>query len=431
MKIKLKRKSYDEVLNLTPQKHKKPMKQSFLFRLLLRVVSIPDLFMTRFKVNKIGMEALGKKEPCLVLMNHSSFIDLEIASTVLFPRRFSVVCTSDGFVGKNLLMRFLGCIPTKKFVFDLGLIRDMKYAVEKLKSSVLLYPEAGYSFDGRATLLPETLGQFVKMLGVPVVMIETHGAFARQPLYNNLHRRKVKVSADMTYLLSSEDVTQKSAEEINGILNEQFSFDYFRWQQENRVKIDEPFRADFLHRVLYKCPACLAEGRMHGEGEKISCRACGKSYRLDEYGFLKAEAGETEFDHIPDWYAWERDCVKRELEEDTYRLDCDVDICMMVDTKCVYRVGEGRLEHTREGFHLTGCDGKLDYRQKPIASYSLCADFYWYQIGDVISIGNQKALYYCFPKNADVSVAKARLATEELYKTVKREKTGAKKETGS
>ena len=431
MKIKLKRKSYDEVLNLTPQKHKKPMKQSFLFRLLLRVVSIPDLFMTRFKVNKIGMEALGKKEPCLVLMNHSSFIDLEIASTVLFPRRFSVVCTSDGFVGKNLLMRFLGCIPTKKFVFDLGLIRDMKYAVEKLKSSVLLYPEAGYSFDGRATLLPETLGQFFKMLGVPVVMIETHGAFARQPLYNNLHRRKVKVSADMTYLLSSEDVTQKSAEEINGILNEQFSFDYFRWQQENRVKIDEPFRADFLHRVLYKCPACLAEGRMHGEGEKISCRACGKSYRLDEYGFLKAEAGETEFDHIPDWYAWERDCVKRELEEDTYRLDCDVDICMMVDTKCVYRVGEGRLEHTREGFHLTGCDGKLDYRQKPIASYSLCADFYWYQIGDVISIGNQKALYYCFPKNADVSVAKARLATEELYKTVKREKTGAKKETGS
>ena len=431
MKIKLKRKSYDEVLNLTPQKHKKPMKQSFLFRLLLRVVSIPDLFMTRFKVNKIGMEALGKKEPCLVLMNHSSFIDLEIASTVLFPRRFSVVCTSDGFVGKNLLMRFLGCIPTKKFVFDLGLIRDMKYAVEKLKSSVLLYPEAGYSFDGCATLLPETLGQFVKMLGVPVVMIETHGAFARQPLYNNLHRRKVKVSADMTYLLSSEDVTQKSAEEINGILNEQFSFDYFRWQQENRVKIDEPFRADFLHRVLYKCPACLAEGRMHGEGEKISCRACGKSYRLDEYGFLKAEAGETEFDHIPDWYAWERDCVKRELEEDTYRLDCDVDICMMVDTKCVYRVGEGRLEHTREGFHLTGCDGKLDYRQKPIASYSLCADFYWYQIGDVISIGNQKALYYCFPKNADVSVAKARLATEELYKTVKREKTGAKKETGS
>ena len=431
MKIKLKRKSYDEVLNLTPQKHKKPMKQSFLFRLLLRVVSIPDLFMTRFKVNKIGMEALGKKEPRLVLMNHSSFIDLEIASTVLFPRRFSVVCTSDGFVGKNLLMRFLGCIPTKKFVFDLGLIRDMKYAVEKLKSSVLLYPEAGYSFDGRATLLPETLGQFVKMLGVPVVMIETHGAFARQPLYNNLHRRKVKVSADMTYLLSSEDVTQKSAEEINGILNEQFSFDYFRWQQENRVKIDEPFRADFLHRVLYKCPACLAEGRMHGEGEKISCRACGKSYRLDEYGFLKAEAGETEFDHIPDWYAWERDCVKRELEEDTYRLDCDVDICMMVDTKCVYRVGEGRLEHTREGFHLTGCDGKLDYRQKPIASYSLCADFYWYQIGDVISIGNQKALYYCFPKNTDVSVAKARLATEELYKTVKREKTGAKKETGS
>ena len=422
MKIRTKKKSYEEVMSLTPQKHQKPRKQLFLLRVLLRLLSIPELLITGFRVKKIGMEKLGKKEPCLVLMNHSCFLDLEIASTLLFPRRFSIVCTSDGFVGKNLLMRLLGCIPTKKFVFDLTLIRDIKHAVTKLNSSVLLYPEASYSFDGTATPLPETVGQLIKMLGIPVVIIETRGAFARQPLYNNLKKRKVKVTAEMIYLLSPADTKEKSAEEINALVGKHFAFDHFRHQQENRIAIKEKYRADFLHRVLYKCPNCLAEGMTEGKGTDLVCHSCQKTYHLDEYGFLKATEGETEFDHIPDWYAWQRNCVRQELLDGTYLLDCDVDICMQVDTKCIYRVGEGHLLHTTEGFRLTGCDGKLDYSQKPVATYSLYSDYYWYELGDMICIGNQNALYYCFPKSRDIPVAKARLAAEELYKLVKREK---------
>ena len=422
MKIKIKKRSYEEVSALPRPKPQKPMRQSFFFRLLLRIVSTPDLLATRFRVKRIGMERLGKREPCLYLMNHSSFIDLEIASTVIFPRRFHVVSTTDGFVGKNMLMRFLGCIPTKKFILDLGLIRSMSYAVKDLKSSVLLFPEAGYSFDGTATTLPDTLGQLTKMLGVPVVMIETFGAFARQPLYNNLKKRKVSVSAEMRYLLSPDEIAEKSAEEINAIIAENFSFDAFRQQQEKRIRIDHPNRAEALHRVLYKCPACLTEGKTEGNGSELCCHTCGKRYELDEYGFMKATEGETEFSHIPDWYAWERACVREELQNGTYKLDTDVDVCMLIDTKCLYKVGTGRLKHDLQGFHLTGCDGKLDYQQKPIATYSLNADFYWYELGDVICIGNQNALYYCFPQNADVSVAKARLATEELYKIAQQEK---------
>ena len=59
-----------------------------------------------------------------------------------------------------------------------------------------MYPEASYSFDGTATPLPDSIGRLVKMLGVPVVTIRTYGAFARQPLYNGLRKRKVNVSAD-------------------------------------------------------------------------------------------------------------------------------------------------------------------------------------------------------------------------------------------
>ncbi len=419
MKIKVRVKKYEEVLAMPAVPHKKPLRPNILFRILLRILSVTDLWATKFTCRKIGMEKLGKKEPCLILMNHSSFIDLKIAATVLYPRPFNIVCTSDGFVGKNWLMRLIGCIPTKKFVTDLTLVRDMMYAVKKLKSSVLMFPEASYSFDGTATPLPDSLGKCLKMLGVPLVMIRTYGAFARDPLYNNLQRRKVKVSADMEYLLSAEEIAEKSVKELNAILEKQFSFDNFRWQQENDVCVTEDFRADCLNRVLYKCPHCGVEGAMLGKGTGLTCGSCGKKYQLTEQGFLKAEEGETKFVHIPDWYGWERECVRRELEEGTYKLDVPVDICMMVDTKCVYRVGSGRLTHDVSGFHLTGCDGKLDYFQKPSASYSLYSDYFWYELGDMICIGNTDVLYYCFPTQGGDVVAKTRLAAEELYKMSK------------
>ena len=44
---------------------------------------------------------------------------------------------------------------------------------------------------------------------------------------------------------------------------------------------------------------------------------------------------------------------------------------------------------------------------------------FWYELGDVICIGNGEHLFYCFPQG-NVPVAKARLAAEELYKLHKK-----------
>ncbi len=426
MKLKTVKKSYEEVIALPKKKHQKPLRPNLFFRTLLKTVSLPDLWKTHFTCNKIGMEKLGKKEPALFLMNHSSFIDLEIAASILYPRPFNIVCTSDGFVGKHWLMRQIGCIPTNKFASDLHLIRDMCYAVKKLRSSVLMYPEASYSFDGTTTPLPETLGKFLKHLGVPVVMIRTYGAFSRNPLYNNLKRRKVDVSADMEYLLSVEDIQTKSAEELNEILQKAFDLDYWRWQQENGVEIGEDFRAEGLSRVLFKCPHCGKEGTIVSAGADVVCTNCEAAYTLTKEGFLERKDGEAAFTHVPDWFAWEREEVKKSLLDGTYSLEVPVEICMMVDSYQVYRVGEGTLSHGTEGFHLTGCDGKLDYSQSPVASYSVYSDFYWYEIGDVICIGDSKILYYCFPKEGGDVVAKTRLAVEELYK-LKKPKTESRR----
>ena len=428
MKIKIIEKSYPEVMALPTPKHKKPKKINLFFRILIKILSSINLKRNNIKFNEFGMDKLGKKEPCLILMNHSSFIDLQIAASYLFPRPFSTVCTTDAFVGKKWLMRQIGCIPTQKFVADIALLRDMSYAVKELRSSVLMYPEAGYSFDGTATTLPDTLGRLAKMLKVPVVTLITHGAFSREPLYNMLRHREVDISADVTYLFSKEDIETLSADEINEKIKTAFSFDNFKWQQDNNIVIDEDFRADGLERVLYKCPHCMSEGSNVGKGTLLTCSVCGKQYELTELGALRALDGDSAFTHVPDWYRWEREQVKAELDEGRYLLDTDVDIYMMVDQNAIYHVGAGHLVHNSEGFHLTGADGALDYSHAPLASYSLNADYYWYEIGDMISIGNSRQLFYCFPTSKDPIVAKARLAAEELFKIKMKERRQPKKD---
>ena len=428
MKISVKNLDYEKAMARPRPEHKNPKKINLFWQGLIQGLTWVGMAGTGFTYETERMELLGKDEPCLIFMNHSCFLDMQIAHRILFPRKFSIIATSDSFVGlgglMNWVMRQIGCFPTQKFVTDLRLIGDMQYCLKDLKTSVLMYPEASYSFDGTCTPLPRKMGVILKKLDVPVVMIETFGAFSRNPLYNELQVRKgVKVSAKAKLLYTREEIKEKSVQELSDGLDEAFGFDHFRWQKENGVEIHDDFRADGLSRILYKCPHCGTEGKMEGKGIHLTCHSCGKKYELTPLGELRALEGETEFSHIPDWYAWERDQVRQEILDGRYRLDLDVKIGMLVDIQNIYMVGEGHLTHDPvKGFTLTGCDGKLDYTQKPQSCYGLYADYYWYEIADVICIGNNDVLYYCFPKEPGDFVAKTRLATEEMYKLYKSRK---------
>lgn len=419
MKIKTRELSYEEVLKLPRLKHKKPRKPSRFLATIVRLVSASTFKQTKFSYTTERMELVGKKEPCLILMNHSSFTDMKLAFGIFYPRRMGIVTSVDamsGFLGK--IMRLLGCTPTHKYVPDFSLIKDIKYMLKENKTSVLMYPEAGYSFDGTTTTLPRGLGTLLKRLEVPVVTVITQGAFHRDPLYNMLQIRNVKVSAHVKCIATPEEIKEKSVEELDKLIDDAFSFDNFAYQRDNKIEINEAFRADGLHRILYKCPNCNEENQMEGKGIHLTCHACNKQWEMDKYGQLNAINGVTEYPHIPDWYSWQRECVRREIENGTYNLDTDVDIAIQVNLNGVCKIGEGRLIHNENGFTLTGADGKLNYTQSPVFTHTLYSDYYWYEMGDVIGIGDNSISYFCFPKN-NTSVTKARLATEELYKIKK------------
>jgi hypothetical protein len=426
MKIKTIKMPYEKVMELTPAGIKDPIHPSPFLRKVMNLVASSELKKTDFTCNEGDMRGVKEGEPVLYLMNHSSFTDLKIATQII-KEPYNIVSTTDALVGKEKLMRSVGCIPTQKFQPDIRLVNDISYALNTLRTSVLMYPEAGYTFDGTSTTLPESLGKLVKVLGFPVVMICSHGAFLRDPLYNGLRLRKCKVSADKYTLFTRDEIKELSIDQINDKIGEAFSFDNLKEQYEKGIRITEDFRAEGLSRVLYKCPVCGGEGAMHASGISLECKNCGSVWELSELGkmeFKNSEIPDTTaapriFDHIPDWFAWERECVRKELEDGSYHLEIPVTIRMIVDYTAMYEVGEGTLTHSDKGFHLTGCGGKLDFYRKPLASYTVNADYFFYEIGDMISIGDKDKLFYCFPKEDVDVVAKTRLAAEELYKITK------------
>ncbi|MBR5217454.1 MAG: hypothetical protein IKV68_03735, partial [Oscillospiraceae bacterium] len=61
MKITVKKRSYEQVMALPRPKHKRPLKPNIFFRILIRLLAIPDLMSARFTYETERMELVGKQ----------------------------------------------------------------------------------------------------------------------------------------------------------------------------------------------------------------------------------------------------------------------------------------------------------------------------------------------------------------------------------
>ena len=141
--------------------------------------------------------AEGLKPPYLLLCNHNAFLDFKVATKAIYPDRANYIVAIDGFIGREGLLRRVGCICKRKFTEDLVLIRQLKRVIQN-GDVLVVYPEARYSLCGTTAVLPASLGKLCKLLGVPVVTLICHGHHIDSPFWN-LHFRNVRpTEADFT-----------------------------------------------------------------------------------------------------------------------------------------------------------------------------------------------------------------------------------------
>ena len=302
---------------------KYPIRQPLFIVGLIWILSKFALIGKKYKVEKINMD--GLKPPYMLLSNHMCFIDFELAAMGTWPHRINNVVSIDGYYLRPWLMELIGAICKRKFTNDLHLIKSIRHVIKK-GDVLCMYPEARYSSIGTTAYLPDALGKLVKMNKVPVVCVVHRGNYLLAPFWNYRKKRKVPLHTSLTQVLTKEQVETMSVDEINAVIRSSLAYDEYKYQKDNNILITEPFRAEGLHKVLYQCPHCMVESKMASEGTELFCTQCGKRWNLNEDGTLSALDGETEFSHIPDWYEWEREQVRGQIERGEYRFEDEVDV---------------------------------------------------------------------------------------------------------
>ncbi|MDD2533519.1 MAG: lysophospholipid acyltransferase family protein [Eubacteriales bacterium] len=392
---------------------KLPVRTRWYLRPLTWLLSFPEVWARRLTINHQGVALL--KPPYLLLCTHMSFVDFKVTTAAIFPHPANYVVAIDGFIGREWLLRNAGGILKRKFTHDLTMIKHIKRVTDQ-GGIVALYPEARYSLIGTTAVLPDSLGKIVRLLGVPVVTLRMHGDYLISPCWN-LAKRNVPLTADLTQIISASEAKSLALDEMNERIRKSFDYDEYRWQQEQRIRIDYANNAQGLHKVLYQCPSCKMEQTMDSAGNSLWCTHCGKQWTLSPYGELAAVAGETEFSHPPDWYEFQRREVRRQIELGQYEISDEVDIDILPNARGYVNLGRGKLTHNLSGFTLEANfeDGPLNLQKSPASMYSCHIEYNYDRRGDCIDLSTLSDTYYIYPLNQRNCVTKIALATEELF----------------
>lgn len=405
----------------------KPKKPSKIFMWFAKTfAAYPMLKKRGFKCEYVNME--GVKPPYFLLANHASEMDFRILYGAIRPYNMNYVVAIDAMHDNTItFMRLAGGICKRKFVQDFSLIKHMKYCAEHYDNPVCIYPEARYTFDGTPSYLSPAVGKMAKYLKLPVVVLLSYGNFICNPQWNKDKFRPTPVAGKLICIATAEEVQSMSSGEINKRLKEAFVYDDFGYQYDNKIKIDFPQRARGLHRILYQCCECGKEHEMYSEGSVLECRHCGKKWEMTEYGRLKARSGYTRFERIPDWFKWERENVRREVESGAYVFEDEIEVHTLPKNK-YYSQGKGRFRQDGTGTHFW-CNAygeKFEMHLAPNELESVHIEFGYRdrkkkeEFGDCLDISNHEDSFWLHPVNKRDVIMKISFATEELYQLAHR-----------
>ncbi len=399
---------------------KPPIKQSAIASFFTKIFSKVLLSLLRkgHKLEKINMD--GLKPPYILLSNHMQFMDFAVLFDAIYPEKFNLVAANHVYYKDYALLEKIGCMCTRKFITDISLVRHCHKVLQEYGDIFVMFPEARYTPDGTQSVLPPAIGKLAKKNKVPVVVLLNHGNFLNQPFWSHYKFRKVPFYATMKQIITAEDVQKLSVDEINDIIKKEFQYDDYKWQKDNKIHITEKYRAQGLHKILYQCPHCMAEGKTISNGSSLTCNGCGKIWEMNELGELVATSGETEFSHIPDWYKWQRENVRKEILNGTYKYSDEVQVYGFPGVTKYINLGKATVTHDLEnGFVVTGHYNNHDFRisRAPKAHYSLHIEYEFGHLKgvDCFEVPTKNDSIYCIPTE-EYMVTKLSLATEEAFK---------------
>ena len=397
--------------------YRKPTKPKWYLKIVEYVAAPFFMLFNRGHV-KTDKAVRKLKGPYLILSTHAAFMDFPQLVMGLMPRTTGWVMSVEEFRRGDWLMYGIGGMPKRKFTHDIVTAKHILRYLKTLKHSCALYPEARFSLAGIDERLDDALGKLCKKANVPIVLFKAYGNFINSPQWCKHPYRRIRQEAEISLLFTPEEMQQMTADEVQAKIEKAFERDEYAWQVEKGYHIKCKERAKGLHKILYKCPACGVEFKTHSAGTKLWCDACGATWEMDTLSRLQGVNTDKGFSHIPDWYRWEREEVRKEVRAGTYHFEDDVRVEDYYSTKVGFlNVGDAHVVHDENGFTFDGTvNGKPFRLNKPVSSmYSVHIEYDFLKRGDCFDIATEETSYFMFLKTAENYLTKLHFAQEELY----------------
>lgn len=375
----------------------------------------------KYNVEYIDHVGMSKVEGSYIFIsNHASRLDYIFTGVPAYPKKMNYVAGYNEFhrLHLSLVFRLLHVIPKKNFIPDIYTIKEVSRVI-KNGGRICIFPEGMSSISGANQPVAIGTGKMIKKFKLPVYYSVIRGGYLTSPKYN-LRDRCGKVEVEIDQLFTPEDLEVLTPAQIEEKINKAIYHDDYAWNKvaQNHYDIGEN-GAENLEDLLFWCPKCGKQHVMATEGNKIFCKECGNGATLlDTYEMVPFDDTCVIPETQTKWFDMEREIIKKEVADENFRLEENVELGMLPDFKLLSPsdtsviVGKGKLVLDRTGLTYTGTKNGEEFNfhidSKQLPTYGMCTDvsrFYTFVDGEFVEF---------YPENRVVE--KFFMATEEIHR---------------
>ena len=286
------------------------------------------------------------KGPAIIVATHTCDVDHILSALTLYPVRPTYI-VSEHFMhnpSTAKLLKLMHVIPKRMFTSDASTIMNIMRA-KRENAVIVIFPEGRLSCYGHTLPVTSGTADLIKKLGVNLYAWKAEGAYLTFPKWRDKgDSRCGKIHASVKLLLTADEVKAKDVSEIQAITDEAILHDDEAAMQGIEYKSDDIARG--VDKILFKCPKCLAEGKITaGEGH-IRCE-CGFDTTLDNAYTLHG----APFGSINEWFEWQQNSIDIENEALSSKARLG---CCGADGFMDGNAGEGEIYLDKNVFKLSG-----------------------------------------------------------------------------
>jgi len=286
------------------KRRKKDIQQSFLLFFVRRLAKVWMFFDAKHKAVFDPSFNHKRKDPYVMLANHTFLFDVVHVPLPLKKDPF-IVASHNLFTTqplKFLLTEIAHAIPKSKGTSDIKAVKELIGAVKR-GYPILIFPEGNTTFNGETNYIEPGTPKLLKKLKVDVVVCQVRGGYLMKPRWAMGKRKNRRVEMFYKTVITKEELKDMSIEEVSDVINKELYFNAYEYQRVHHIKHPGKELAVGIDNLLYLCPECHSLNTISAKGNEFWCEHCQTKGHIDDEGFLHG----FKYDNLVDWDNYQKE----------------------------------------------------------------------------------------------------------------------------